>query len=117
MAQRLNLQAELAQIVADVLDISLEEVSQKRKVIGQVPKNITLTYPCIKYSLSRVDMKHANNAAYREKRYYQIILIDKEPEGPLFDRLLKIPHIRLDRNDVVENLYHYYFTLLYIGGN
>ena len=83
-------------------------------VYFQPPSSVKLTYPCIIYSKSNVDTKHANNSIYRATDRYEIIVIGLDPDTDLADRILHcFPMCSFDRRYVKDNLYHDVLTLYY----
>jgi hypothetical protein len=101
MSSRLQLQAELC----DVLGTN--------NVYYQPPESIKMRYPAIKYSLSKVNMIFASNSVYANKRAYQVILIDDNPDTDMVDDILALPYCQFDRSYVSDNLNHFVFTLYF----
>lgn len=92
----------------------LKSVLGSNKVYFQPPASLKLTYPCIVYSLNRIDSDHADNAVYKKEKSYSIILITNDPDNTIVDDLASIPRCRMERSPYVsENLYHYPFILFY----
>ena len=80
----------------------------------QPPESIKLTYPCIIYNRIGTDTKYANNMPYALTARYEIMLITKDPDSPLFDQLTRLlPTIRHERNYTADNLHHSVFELNY----
>lgn len=103
----------LVKTVAPVLGMTEEEVTKNKRVLGQVPANFKLKYPCVKYNLSKVSTMHANNLPYHFNEYYTVTVIDREPESPLYLAIRQLPHCSVDRIYEADNLYHYTFSILY----
>lgn len=101
MASRLELQSKL------------EELLGSRNVYYQPPETIKMEYPAIKYSNSNIDKKSANDTAYILNRSYELIVIDRRPNNPVIDKLLKLPMCSYGRPYKADNLYHDTFTLYY----
>ena len=100
MASRLELHALLKAILPDVY--------------YQPPESLKLKYPCIVYSLNRIDPQYADNDVYSKARSYQIILIHKNPDNTEVDAIADLPRCRMDRAPYVSNnLYHYPFTIYF----
>lgn len=101
MASRLKLQTEL------------EELLGSENVYFQPPSSVKMKYPAIKYSLSNIEIKHADDTSYNNKRVYELILIDSSPDSEFVDKLLQLPYCSFDRFYPSDNLNHYSFTLYY----
>lgn len=101
MASRLKLQTEL------------EELLGSENVYFQPPSSVKMKYPAIKYSLSNIEIKHADDTSYNNKRVYELILIDSNPDSEFVDKLLQLPYCSFDRFYPSDNLNHYSFTLYY----
>ena len=101
MASRLKLQTEL------------EELLGSENVYFQPPSSVKMKYPAIKYSLSNIEIKHADDISYNNKRVYELILIDSNPDSEFVDKLLQLPYCSFDRFYPSDNLNHYSFTLYY----
>lgn len=79
----------------------------------QPPESIKLTYPCIIYTLNSDQPSYANNQIYLNKNRYTISLISRTPDIDIFDDVRALPLCSFDRTYVVNNLYHYVFTLYF----
>lgn len=101
MASRIDLQKEL------------ERFLNLRHVYYQPPETVKMEYPAIRYSRSDVDTKFANNKPYLHKNRYEIIVIDRKPDNPVIDELLKMPMCTYDRHYTSDNLHHDVLTLYY----
>ena len=102
MARRLQLH----EILCDILG--------SRNVYFQPPASVFLKYPCIKYTLSGVDARRADNGLYKKVDRYEIIAITSDPDSDIIDKVLtRFPMCRFDRWYAADNLNHYVFTLYY----
>lgn len=102
MASRLNLHEELCDILGS------------NSVYFQPPESIKLKYPCIVYSLSRVDKLSANNVCYKTSYGYTVTLIDPNPDSEFFESILT--HFQMcsfDRAYASDNLNHFTYTIYY----
>lgn len=100
MANRLDLQAEL------------EELLGNKNVYFQPPASFLMQYPCIRYKLSGVEQKRADNASYDIVKRYEIVIIDKDPDRQTFLKLLEhFPMCRLASSYAADNLNHYVLEL------
>ena len=88
------------------LQYKLEELLGARHVYFQPPASVTMEYPAIKYSKSRIDTKKANDSTYSKFTRYELIVISKKPDDPVIDKLLDLPYCSYDRSYKAGNLYH-----------
>lgn len=102
MASRLNLHEELCNILGS------------RNVYFNPPEDIKMKYPAIRYSLSGVDLAHANNKVYRNTNQYSITVIDEDPDSTIYEKLLThFPMCSLGRPYPSDDLSHFPLTLYY----
>lgn len=101
MGQRLDLQA------------LLEEILGSKNVYFQPPENVKLNYPCIIYSRERITIEHADNIPYLKNKRYQVIVIYRDPDSDIPDKISEIPTCIFDRHYVLDNLYHDAFNLYF----
>lgn len=95
------------------LQTLLESVLCSDKVYYQPPETFKLSYPCIIYERSDIDSKFANDLSYIHKTCYSLTLIDKDPDSPILDKLLKLPKCSFDRHYEAANLNHDTFNIYY----
>lgn len=95
--------------------LRLEELmGGKGKVYYQPPSNSKITYPCVFYSLYRIDTRYADNIVYRHKKAYTVTYVDTNPDAAFPDRyLLEQPMTHFDRKFTSDNLHHWVFTTYY----
>lgn len=101
MADRLNLQ-----------DL-LEKLLGSQEVYFQPPESVKMSYPAIRYTLSGINNDFANNQSYRQKRKYELIVMDYNPDGTIFLEVSQLPYCRFIRHYKKDNLNHYVFELYY----
>lgn len=101
MASRLQLQTEL------------EELLESKNVYYQPPASVKMSYPAIVYSRNDIRNDFANNDVYSQNRSYEVIVIDKNPDSEIVDRVSQLPMCRFDRHYTSDNLNHDVFTLFY----
>lgn len=94
MASRLELQSKL------------EELLGNRNVYYQPPEDLKMQYPAIRYSLSTIQSRYANNAKYSNFNRYDVIVIDKRPDNKVIQKILELPLSSFDRHYVSNNLNH-----------
>lgn len=95
------------------LQTKLEEILGSRNVYFQPPENFRMKYPCIVYGLSHYDTLYADDDPYAFFKAYQITLIERDPESPTIDELLKLRYCKFDRTFVLDDLYHYVYRIYY----
>lgn len=95
------------------LQTLLEEVLGTSEVHFQPPPTISLRYPCIVYELSGMEPTFADDKLYGNRRKYTVIVIDRDPDSVLPDRVSLLPLCKLDRPYSANNLYHFAFTIYY----
>lgn len=101
MATRLELQELLCELLGS------------NTVYYQPPATIQMVYPCIRYNKRNIESKHANNKIYSKMNCYEIIVISKQPDHPVIEKLLELPYCSYDRHYVSDNLNHDVLTLYY----
>ena len=82
-------------------------------VYFQPPHSFEMVYPCIVYSLSDIDAKHADNDPYILTTKYSVIYISKTPDDVLIMHLAKIRSAKFARTYVSDGLNHAVFTITY----
>ena len=95
------------------LQEKLEKLSECRHVYFQPPENLIMEYPAIRYSVNDIDSKYANNKMYVGMKCYDIVVIDKEPDNPIIEKLLELPYASFNRHYVSDNLNHDIIKLYY----
>ena len=102
MASRLNLHEEFCNILGS------------RSVYFNPPESVKMQYPGIRYSLSKVSVKRANNRVYNNTNGYEVILIDTDPNSKYHDEILtRLPLCSFDRTYKANNLNHFVYTIYY----
>ena len=101
MASRVDLQREL------------ESLLGSRNVYYQAPESVKMEYPAIRYKKSGIPIKHANDKPYMHKKKYEIVVIDRKPDNPVIDKILKMPTSSWVQYYTADNLHHDILTLYY----
>lgn len=102
MASRLELQDELCELLGS------------DHVYFQPPSSIRISYPCIIYELSNIQVRRADNHAYNLDNAYELTYITKDPDSELRTQILEhFPKCRFNRFFTNDNLNHYAYTLYY----
>lgn len=95
------------------LQTLLEELLGSKNVYYQPPESLKMKYDAIRYSLSTIDIKSADDTNYMKTRCYNVIVISRKPDPEVINKLLDLSNCSIGRFYVAENLYHYTFTLYY----
>ena len=82
-------------------------------VYYQIPSNMKMKYPAVKYERGRIDNNHADNIVYSQNTSYTITIISKDPDEPIVEKISKIPTCEYDRDYIIDNLYHTVFKIYY----
>lgn len=101
MASRLNLQK------------LLEEILGSRNVYFQPPESVKLQYPCIIYERATGRAFNASDDLYNYRKSYSVLVVDKDPDSDIPDRLEKLKYCTIDRCYKADNLNHWSFTIYY----
>jgi hypothetical protein len=101
MAPRLDLQA------------ALEAKLGSRNVYFQSPPNLQMEYPCIRYELTDIQVKHAGNKPYTIRKRYLVTHIDTNPDSGTPDLIGEMQLCVFDRYYTENNLNHYVYKLFF----
>ena len=82
-------------------------------VYFQPPTGTLLKYPCIIYSLSKIESIHADNNPYVLGSKYDLTYITRDPDDETRYALAKLQTCKFDRAFTSDNLHHYAYTLYY----
>jgi hypothetical protein len=99
----------LHEVLCELMNIT--EPDGDRHVYFQPPPSVYINYPAIVYSLSGINNSHANNMPYSRSLFYQVTVIDHDPDSVYADALSKLPRCRFDRHYTSDKLNHFVFTL------
>jgi hypothetical protein len=101
MAQRLELQALLINLLGS------------GNVYFQPPPTVKMKYPCIIYNRDNIDIKFSNNIPYKNKKRYQITIVDANPDSNIHEKIMALPLCSYDRFYTADNLNHDVFNLFF----
>jgi hypothetical protein len=93
------------------LQTVLETILGSRNVYYQPPSTIKMQYPAIVYSRDTLKSKFANDNIYTVDKSYELIIIDKDPDSIIIDRVAALPTCKFSRNYISDNLNHDAFTI------
>lgn len=91
----------------------LESILGTDKVYFQPPTNVSLTYPCIIYKRDLSVTESADNLPYRQMKRYQVIVIDRDPDSAIPDKIANLPLCLYNRFYTADNLNHDVFNLFF----
>lgn len=101
MASRLDLQTKL------------ESILGSRNVYFQPPASVQMSYPAIVYSRKSIDARFADDRVYLKLPFYELTLIDRNPDSKFIDLIMELPYCKYDRPYKADNLNHDVFTICY----
>lgn len=79
----------------------------------QPPETVKMKYPCIVYHHSANDTSFADNRPYQVVKRYTAIVIDRDPDSDIPDRMAQLPMCSLERTYTMSNLNHWVFNIYY----
>lgn len=82
-------------------------------VYFQPPPTVKMEYPCIIYKRDHIDIRHADNAPYKNKTRYMVTVVDRDPDSQIPYLVAALPTCLFSRNFVVDNLNHDIFNLFF----
>lgn len=91
----------------------LKEVSGVDNVYFQPPEKFLMKYPAIRYNFDDVNKVYADNDIYSLNKAYQVIVIDKDPESEIVEKIIKMKYCTFIRSYVSDGLYHTIFKIYY----
>lgn len=84
-----------------------------KQVYYQPPNKTQLTYPCIIYNRGNRNPTYANNAVYKEKDRWTVLVISRDADFGLIDYVLTLPYSSEEPTYKMDNLYHCPITIYY----
>lgn len=107
MASRLDLHNELIAVLGTT-------GKTPSRVYFQPPPSVLMEYDAIRYKLAGKNVVRANNKAYVWTNQYDGVVITRDAECEIPDRMLaRFEMISLGTPYVSNNLYHHPFTIYY----
>jgi hypothetical protein len=91
----------------------LKDLLGSEHVYFQPPETVKLSYPCIIYERNRVNIRHANDKPYLHKKRYQVMIIDRDPDSEIPDKVANLPLCSFDRFFTADNLNHDVYNLFF----
>lgn len=91
----------------------LEDLLGSPNVYFQPPETVQMSYPCIVYRRNSSDTKFANNDPYSRTKQYEVVVIDRDPDSAIPDKVAALPLTLFDRFFTVDNLNHDVFNVFF----
>jgi len=114
MGNRLDLQALLQDVITEYNKaVEVTGTFNTYKIYFQPPETVKLSYPCIIYSRNLGETRFANNKPYTHRLRYTIIVIDKNPDSEILEKVAMLPMCVFDRHYTSDNLNHDVYNLYY----
>lgn len=82
-------------------------------VYYQPPSTIKMKYPAIVYARESIENTFANDSVYAQSHFYQITVIDEDPDSGIVKGISRLPKCRYNRHYTSDNLNHDVFTIYY----
>lgn len=126
MGTRLELQAVLENVFVEIghwlwdpFNFETDTVTEAIKkhahehVYFQPPSTFRMKYPCIVYTLEVVDTRYANNFPYGHDKAYTVMVIDKNPDSEIPDKIGNLQYSSFETKYEQDNLNHFVYRLYY----
>lgn len=98
---------------ASDLQTMLETLIGSSNVYFQTPESVKMEYPCIRYTRYSNKTIFANDKPYKKMFCYTLVVIDKNPESSILEKVISLPMCAFERHYTSNNLNHDVFTLYY----
>ena len=95
------------------LQTMLEKLLGSRNVYFQPPESVKMSYPAIVYTRNDIENTHADNSVYNQHFSYEVIVIDRNPDSEIVNKVSMLPMCSFSRHYEMDNLNHDSFTLYY----
>lgn len=84
-----------------------------KNIYFQPPENVQMEYPAIVYSRYNINNRSANNEVYLQGTYYQVIVLDKDPDSEIVNKISHFPTAKYSRHFTTSGLNHDVFIIYY----
>ena len=95
------------------LHAKLVDLLGSNNVYFQPPENLKMVYPCIVYRRNRIETEFADNNPYFQMKRYSVMVIDRNPDSDIPDKIGQLPMSLFDRHYVADNLNHDVYNLYF----
>ena len=82
-------------------------------VYFQPPPTIQMVYPCIVYHRDYATTDFSDNKPYGYHKRYLVVVIDKDPDSTIPEKVAALPKCIFDRFYTVDNLNHDAYRLFF----
>lgn len=82
-------------------------------VYFQPPPSIQMQYPCIVYRRDLTKVLFAEDKPYKLFKRYQVIVIDRDPDSAIPDKIAALPMCIFERFYTADNLNHDVYKLFF----
>jgi len=96
----------------DLQDV-LVELLGSDNVYFQPPPSIGMKYPCVVYQRDFTNTLFADNKPYKNRKRYQVTIIDPDPDGDTADKVAELPMCLFARFFTSDNLNHDVYNLFF----
>lgn len=100
----------------DRLHSILTSIKGPKKVYYQPPSTERLVYPCLIYTLEKINTRYANGNRYLSVPLYTLLLIDYDPESIIQKEIMDLRgdcHVKFNRYYTADNLNHWSYDLYF----
>jgi hypothetical protein len=95
------------------LQTILENILESRNVYFQPPETVKLVYPCIIYSRQDAKTSFADDIPYKNQKQYKLMVIDKNPDSVIPDKIAQLPMCVFNQHYTKDNLNHDVYNIYY----
>lgn len=97
------------------MDEAFQAILESENVYFQPPASLKMSFPAIRYSKNPgATKRNANNRLYMSRDLYEGVVIDRDPDSKIPDKMLeKFPMCSFSDSYVVDNLNHFPFTIYF----
>ena len=89
----------------------LKDALGSNKVYFQPTESVKLSYPCIIYEEVKGETTRADDGLYIYRKAYSVLIIDKDPDSAIPDRVRALRLCDTGNPYKADNLYHWPFTI------
>lgn len=89
------------------------EILGSRNVYFQPPASKKMEYPAIRYVRYNIENDPADNIPYKQSCFYQLTVIDADPDSEIVHKVSQLPMCVFDRHYAADNLNHDVFTICF----
>lgn len=95
------------------LQTKLENILKKKNVYYNPPSTLRMNYPAIRYKVSDIVVRSADNISYIKMKQYQLTYISYRADESIVDQLMELPGASFVREYTTDGLYHNVMTIFW----